>query len=382
MTIQDTSKTDILWKKVIYGVTETSSGKAATEESIISPAAILSTQVWQQANLIPIPAASLSGIVTPVSLQLVADASVTSNQAWIAVSNPSLTSPLLLASANRILNFVPFTVDSTYVVNVYSDAAHTNKLMASQSGSEWVFDYSAGILYFINALPAGVTTVYLTGYIYVGNFGVGSSGGGNGTSSIGSNSGTITITGDMFGSGVNTINVSLTSSTTAGTYNQVVVNSKGLITSGTFSSISANANSGLFPATITYTTGITPIITGAIVDFTLTTGPYFFINSVTINATSKIECHSTSFRNDPNPYVFVANSSWINANGNITPWLTDNGTFAVDGIIYYGNSNILMQILENPSIGKSYWRITNTSNITLIYNLSISILGFSDLSNY
>lgn len=177
MAIGDSSKLDLLWKRVGYGVTETSSGKNAIEESIASPYIILGNQVWQEGDKIPNPASEIANVVEAVSIQLIADPTVASKNSWLAVRD----FPTGITTANRLGDFIPFTVAPSYEVKLYSDSAKTQRLLPGTSGFEWVFDYSAGVVWFANALPGGVTTLYLTGYRYIGKKGVGSSSGGTGS---------------------------------------------------------------------------------------------------------------------------------------------------------------------------------------------------------
>lgn len=168
MAITDQTKIDYLWKKIAYGVTETTaSGKQATEENIPSPSTILGHQIWSQSDLIPVPA-DVSSVVEFVDVKLVADPSVTTRQAWFALAD----SDQPISTSNRLVDFIQFTVDPGYEVRVFSDEEKTSRLLPGTPGSEWVFDYSAGVLYFANPLPGNITELYLTGYRYVGTKGV------------------------------------------------------------------------------------------------------------------------------------------------------------------------------------------------------------------
>jgi hypothetical protein len=312
MTISDSTKLDLLWKKVGFGVTETTTNKAANEENIASPYAILNTQVWQEANQIPVPANTLSGIVQHVTATLTPDPTVTSKQTWLASKTTG-------SSTTRLLDFIPFTVDSGYSANLYSDASLANALLPGVNNYEWVFDYSAGVLYFPNSIPSSVGgTLYLTGYQYIGSKGVGGS----------SNTGT--------------------------------------------------TSSGLYSSTLTYTTGsITP---GLFVDFTLQTSALFYINQVSLSGTGTVNCYASQTRTDTNPYTFIANSSWMNnLTGSIVSWLVDDGSYAANGIRYPGVGNLLFTV--NDSTGNSYWRITNTTtSLVSSYTLQCTILTFASLS--
>ena len=64
MAINDNTKLDVLWKKVVFGTTETSEGKAGPNESVSSPPAIFNTDIYTQSNNISKPApASTDSVV-------------------------------------------------------------------------------------------------------------------------------------------------------------------------------------------------------------------------------------------------------------------------------------------------------------------------------
>ncbi len=243
MAISDQDKLDILWKKMIYGVSDTYvGGKAATEENIPSPITVQTDQIWSQSHLIPVPA-STSSVVERVEIKLVADPSVTTRQAWFAPKDE--TQPI--STANRLTDFISFTKDPGYEVRVYSDAEMKTRLLPSESGKEWVFDYSAGILYFFNSLPSNITDLYITGYRYVGEKGLTGVGNGGGQSS-----------------------------------------------------------SSLTKMTITY---IVDINTNDSREFTLPTGSEFFLTDLEVSFPVTVESHRTSKRDDTFQYKFVATNS-------------------------------------------------------------------------
>jgi hypothetical protein len=314
MTISASTKIDLLWKKVGYGVTETTTNKQAYEENIASPYAILNTQVWQQADQIPVPASTLANVVQFVTATLTPDQSVTSKQAWLTYQTSG-------TSLVRLHDFIPFTVDSGYSANVYSDSSLTTALLPGVDNYEWVFDYSAGVLYFPNSIPSSVGgTLYLTGYRYVGPKGVGSG------------------------------------------------------------SAATSSNAGLYYNTLSYTTG--SLLPGVYIDFTLSTSAVFFINQVSISSDATVNCFSTSNRTDNNPYTFVAQSSWTNLlTGTTASWLVDDGSFAANGIRYPGVGNMLFTVIDNPGSGNSYWRITNsTATFVSSYTMQCIFLTFTNLS--
>ena len=175
MAINDQNKLDLLWKRYAYGVTETTAtNKAAIEESIVSNHIVLPGHIWSEANNIPVPAGALASVVYSETngVPLIKDATVPSGQTWLAVRDSGIGP----TSTNRLRDWIPGFVDPSYEVMVYKDAnfIEANRLLPGTDGQEWIFDYSAGVLYFPNGLPAGVTSLFLLGYRYIGKKGVGS----------------------------------------------------------------------------------------------------------------------------------------------------------------------------------------------------------------
>ena len=180
MAISDTQKVDFLWKKTIYGVSNTGgSTKQGFEETIGSNAAVYGNSIMSQS--VPVPAPMATGSVVqyyPASaaIQMTVDPTASGNLAWIATSTQGdLTS--------RLSNFIPPAIDAGYLVEVYRGNPSSGgvKLNGGTNNQEWVFDYSAGVLRFVNTLPAGVTAtganaLYLVGHRYIGATGIGGAG--------------------------------------------------------------------------------------------------------------------------------------------------------------------------------------------------------------
>lgn len=241
MAISDSVKTDLLFKKVAFGVTETNTGKSPSEESIASPATILSTQVWQQADKIPTGAIAVPDIVEAhdTGVFLVRDPTVTSGKTWLAIRDPEFG----LEDNNRLHDFIPFTVGPSYEVKIFTKDDLSGRLLPNTANEEWIFDYSAGVLFFPNNLPTSVTTdtLYITGYRYIGKKGVGSD-----------------------------------ESTTP--QKQSV--------------------------TLTYRTQTLAL--NQVEQFILPTGGMFVVQNLEVDVACKVECHTTSAYADKNPYVFLA----------------------------------------------------------------------------
>jgi hypothetical protein len=214
------------------------------------------------------------------------------------------------------------------------------------------------VLYFPNALPGGVSKLYLTGYIYVGNFGVGSGGGGGNSGIVIESSGRI----EGLASTINFVGSSITATVSGGT---ATVNLSG----------STGGVLAFGPLYLSYVT--TAVDAGAYLDFDLATGAYFFLNTVTVSDSAIVECFSTSTRTDTNPYQFIAMKTWYNAMGIPSSWLVDDGSYAADGNRYAGLPNIFIQILDNPTGNNSYWRVINTNTYSAVYTLSVALLNVS-----
>ncbi len=189
MAILDSEKIDFLWKKVVYGVTKTAGAltKAASNESIASPLVVLPSQIWADGGSLPVPAPSASTSLVSVCkgssrIALTSDPTSPPNVSWLACSTVGQPSA-------RMSNFIPPTLDVSYLVQVYvgdPNVGPAARIFPDTTGQEFVFDYTAGVLVFEGAIPAelpasigsGVVSVstdgvYIQAYQYVGSFGLG-----------------------------------------------------------------------------------------------------------------------------------------------------------------------------------------------------------------
>ena len=178
MTIADSKKVDLLWKKVGYGVTKTdnTTRKSPSNESISSPLLIRGDRIWTQSDQIPNTLPQTSSEYVQVhsdylgnTVECVMDITSTPNRTW----------------KTSQIDWIPIEFGSTYQVKVYVDdpaagepSVTGTRLFADGTGNdEWYFDYSAGVLHFIGeSLPSGVVqgkVIYVTGARYVGNVGLG-----------------------------------------------------------------------------------------------------------------------------------------------------------------------------------------------------------------
>ena len=179
MAINDTQKTDFLWKRIIFGTTETDiTGKGGPNETVPSPVPTYIQNIWGEGDLVPVPAAALANVVEEygiaTALQCTADPTVAGNYTWFATSvQGDVTS--------RTQNWVAPTFDPGYLINVYDGDPNSGgtKLNQGSAGDEWVYDYISGTLHFPNGPPSGLSQVWLVGFRYIGTLGVTTGGSGS-----------------------------------------------------------------------------------------------------------------------------------------------------------------------------------------------------------
>lgn len=182
MAIADAQKLDFLWKKIGYGFTKTdeNSIKAATNESIPSPLLLRGDTIWVDSDLIPgtIPTA------TDTLLEVYDDSQSSNGYPSVECVEDITASPNRTWNSNSI-NWIPPEFGATYQIKVYADSPGAanpqttgTRLFAAGSGNndEWFFDYKSGVLNFIGSnLPSqlnGSNVIYITGAVYIGDFGV------------------------------------------------------------------------------------------------------------------------------------------------------------------------------------------------------------------
>jgi hypothetical protein len=178
MAISINQQVDILYKKLIYGVTTTNcaANKSPSNESLGSPLLMRGDLVWAQAANIPsVAPASSSSVVTVYNdsfsntIQATEDPTSTLNRAWIT----------------GVKNWIPPQFGSSYAVKVYAattgaSAPQTSGTMLPTDGSgnsdSYEFDYQAGVLYFADTnIPSALTSgksIFVAGYSYSGTLGI------------------------------------------------------------------------------------------------------------------------------------------------------------------------------------------------------------------
>lgn len=183
MAITDTDKIDFLWKKIIYGVTKTASGTAkfGSNERIPSPLTITSDSIWADSADIPETPPTATNSVLKLfkgaeAIRMTMDPSAPPNQSWIAAATYG-------QDMTNFGDFVPPTFGSGYLAAVYVGNPATDgvRIFPDAPNNEFVFDYSAGVLNFVNQIPANVGTkgIYVEAIRYIGARGAGSGGGGD-----------------------------------------------------------------------------------------------------------------------------------------------------------------------------------------------------------
>ena len=174
MPINDSRKTDFLWKKVIYGVTQSLfGGKEGPNESISSPLQLFGSTVWSEDVNIPRPAPTGSaGVVERyaglTAIRCTSDPSVAGNRTWLATSTFGTT-------ASRLIDWIPPVIDPSYALLVYAGDPNSGGVLLNQlaTDEEWVFDYASGVLNFPVNIPGAVSGgIWIEGFRYVGSKGV------------------------------------------------------------------------------------------------------------------------------------------------------------------------------------------------------------------
>lgn len=187
MAINDDTKLDVLWKKVVFGVTETTELKAGPNESVSSPVTVFNEDIYSQSGSIPKPAPSVSDSVVNVNagvdrIECINDISVANSRTWFAVSNPAQDRDFEISpgAPNALTDWLPPSFHFSYLVKVFAGDPQITGVALNPlaTNEEWLFDYKAGTLHFPNNIPSGVSSsgIFIEGFRYVGTRGLASSG--------------------------------------------------------------------------------------------------------------------------------------------------------------------------------------------------------------
>ena len=184
MAINNNQKVDFLWKKIQFGVSNTSiNNKAGFEEIYGSEVPTFSENIWSQSKDVQKPAPGQTvGIHeyfgTTNAIECTPDPTVPNNQTWLATQTYD-------DIGTRLEDWIPPTFDASYLVEVFAGDPNNGgtKLNQGTTGEEWVFDYVTGVLSFINNVPSAVGNadsterVFIIGHRYVGGKGLTGAGG-------------------------------------------------------------------------------------------------------------------------------------------------------------------------------------------------------------
>ncbi len=177
MALTTAQQVDLLWKKMIFGTTETSyPGKTGSNETIASPLPVYSSNIWAQTDTTSIPATppttntATIGVYTASTTPIQATSDITAppNQTWLATSAYG-------TATTRMGNWIPPTFNPLYVMQVWignPKGGPAARILPDTSNEEWVFDYIAGTLYFENNVPASKTATVGTGTVTVAGNGI------------------------------------------------------------------------------------------------------------------------------------------------------------------------------------------------------------------
>lgn len=309
MAISNNTFISTLVKKILYGVTQTDAvGKEGPNEAIASPLQVFSDDIIAEGSLIPRPAtgATTEVVYAHIGAERVKcrqDLSVAGSTTWFTVvdSTKGRDEEASPGVPNALIDWIPPSIDPSYLVKVYAGDPQTGGVLLNPlaTNQEWIFDYVAGVLYFPNNVPSSVISngVYIEGYRYIGKKGVSGGGGGSGVE--------------------------------------------------------------LIEESFTHTTSI--INDGQWEDFEIETGTLAYLTELTVSSPCVIEAHSTSQRNDSNPYKFRAISSH----------LTDDGSYVIQNTRFYGPRYATLISKEDD---KTYWRIINDSGSDVSFTLDLTVL--------
>ncbi|ASV44246.1 hypothetical protein PBI_SCTP2_231 [Salicola phage SCTP-2] len=184
MAINDSSKLDFLWKKIQYGVTNTSVlGKNGYEEIYGSEVPTYANNIWTQSSQIQKPAPNATTGVHEFydaanAIECTPDPTVPNNQTWLVTTTYGDTNTLTG-------DWIPPTFDASYLIQVYAGDPNNGGVALNQgtTGEEWVFDYVAGTVTFVNNVPSSVgdadssERIFVVGHRYVGSKGLTGAGG-------------------------------------------------------------------------------------------------------------------------------------------------------------------------------------------------------------
>lgn len=201
-------KLDLLYKKVAFGVNKsgTSEQFLPSNETSSTYLAIKPTDVWQDANSTNVPPTPPTATTTYVKRYTVLEGgSQPANTTAVVQCTPNGDSLAMPGQVNftrswktNVSDWIGPSYGAGYLIKVYvgpagwnGDTTNTNVtqiIFGANQSRDWFFDYEAGMLYWTNDNESTSDSyqesnnwsifnesyvVYVSGYQYIGNFGVG-----------------------------------------------------------------------------------------------------------------------------------------------------------------------------------------------------------------
>jgi len=159
------SITDFTFKKIL-NKRVTSSTKRSYEEIGDRTLNVHADDIWSEAIPSTPPVSTTSVVEVQTLLTLTKDTTVSGSQAWYAAD----------LSGNRLKDWISDKFDgdptSSYTIKLYDES---DNLIPATDSTNWIFDYSTGILLLQNTHPTA-TGFKISGYRYVGLKGVAAAG--------------------------------------------------------------------------------------------------------------------------------------------------------------------------------------------------------------
>ena len=336
MAISDSTKVDLLYKKLGFGVAETSTTKSPSNEANASPLLLRGENIWINSGSVPAtPPSANSSIVTvqtgSKAIQSINDGTSPTNRTWLTnladwISSEfgALYQPKLWAAPSGTANA----------------AATGTRLYPDGSGNSdsWYFDHQSGILYFADTnVPTAVTgnVVFIEGYRYAGTKGV---------TNISSNTGNITFSSTTITTNLTSANISLVP-----TGNGIVIMSGNAVSLP--SGNTALQQSGVPAGSIRYNTDIT--------------SPEYYSGNTWIPITTSVNYQTFTGNGTGNTYPL----NYTTTTGGVLVSL--NGVQQTPGAAYTVNNNSITfsEIpLSTDTVDVRYIASGQTSGMNLIGN--------------
>ena len=308
MSYDTNEKLELLWKRY-RSVSPTSNNKAAHNEALLSIQPTFQQNFWTDSDLIPVPA--------------LADVLSTGNESWAATVQPKKQSNAVRMVMDPTAELTAFHAMEIPSMGILEENRIRNWVPPTIDRSYNIFVWAgnpADSAVSAQRLYPGVDGFewefdYSTGVLFFPN----------GIPSIAKQNGVFI---------------------------------EGWIYVGEIGRQGSNAGNTSRIRTLMFTTSL--LAPGIAADFTLDTGGHCTLVEAKVTGPSILECHAMSSRDDTNPYRFIG------VNGH----LVDDGSFSVAGMRYYGERFVQLVNMEDDTLQKTYWRVTNNTN----YSQQITVI--------